>query len=754
LIVLIMLAAFILFVDHIGLLSGANNHLYDLFFRLRGPAEPIRNVVVIAIDDRTLEKLGRWPIRRLYYALLLNRLREADAVAFDVIMAESSEDDAALQRSVREHGRVTFPILIDDKMAITYPVIASGRDRAGHIHLEQGIDGVVRMVYHTLLYKNTFLSSFSSVIFERVTGTTLKRTVPGRSQGQKTGITQLDGMNINYCGGPGTFERMSLSAVLEGMYSPSFFKNKICLVGATATGVGETFLTPFSGKRKNASGVEVHANILNTLLAGNAIHVAPYWIVWLSALCLVLIAFPCFLLAGEVLTAILVPILLLCIAVITYMLFAMFHFWLPPSVPFFTILSAFFTGYALKFNEAVKMLDGAYTTVKSHLKRRGDLDGRKHTGRGLRGLLTPRGVYSKAEVLGDITDHLIFEKQLADTVIFSDVQPILLFGPDGPYILANNLAVSLFRENGVDIGTADAFMKGIAGFMEGKPDSAVILEGLYAGGSDMAPAFNVALPLPQKRYFKADTSPLTIRGKIYPLFVFSDITAMKELEILKSHVVSLVSHEIRTPLTSIEGFAKMLHDALGGELKRYASVVQQESMRLIRFLNTFLDISRIEEGRQSVRMAPAVLSGIVKEVADELRAAGEENGITLRTETPEQISAAMIDRDLTKQCIINLVENAIKYSPPGKEVIIKLVEENDHVGAKVVDFGIGIREEEMGKIFEKFYRARSRDVRNLGGSGLGLTFVKEAIEAQGGKVSVESRYGEGSMFSVLFLKNK
>jgi signal transduction histidine kinase len=217
-------------------------------------------------------------------------------------------------------------------------------------------------------------------------------------------------------------------------------------------------------------------------------------------------------------------------------------------------------------------------------------------------------------------------------------------------------------------------------------------------------------------------------------------------------VVSLVSHEIKTPLLSIEGFSEMLCDTLEGETKGYAVIVQKESARLIRFLNTFLDISRIEGGQQPIRTVPVMLSDAVKEVARELRAVAEENGITLRAEMPEEISPVTIDRDLTKQCLINLIENAIKYSPPGKDVIIRLIEEIDHIRTEIIDHGIGIREEEVGKVFEKFYRAYSGDTRNIQGSGLGLTFVKEAVEAQGGKVSVKSRYGKGSKFSILFLK--
>ena len=371
---------------------------------------------------------------------------------------------------------------------------------------------------------------------------------------------------------------------------------------------------------------------------------------------------------------------------------------------------------------------------------------------GIRGLVTPGGVSSKAQVLGGITDRLIFEKQLTDAAIFSDVQGVLLFGPAGTSILANNLGAMLCKENGVDIGSVDTFMKDIANFVLDKAD---IVDTIPAGfySEEHPVTFNVSLPSPEKKFFKVDGLSLTIQGNGYPLFLFSDITTVKELEILKGHVVSLVSHEIKTPLLSMEGFSQMLCDALEGEMKGYAQVVQKEAARLIRFLDTFLDISRIEAGQQPIKMTPVVLSDVAKEATDELRALAEEKGITISLEAPEEMGPVVIDRDLTKQCLINLIENAIKYSLPGKDVVIRLADEPDRVRADIIDHGIGIREEERDMVFEKFYRARSDGTRNIQGSGLGLTFVKEAVGAQEGKVSVESRYGEGSKFSLSFFEN-
>jgi two-component system phosphate regulon sensor histidine kinase PhoR len=198
----------------------------------------------------------------------------------------------------------------------------------------------------------------------------------------------------------------------------------------------------------------------------------------------------------------------------------------------------------------------------------------------------------------------------------------------------------------------------------------------------------------------------------------------------------------------------MLAEGVEGEAKQYAAVVQKESERLIRFLETFLDIARIEEGRQPITIEPVSLAEMAGEAIREVRVIAADKGIVVRLETGEGIGPALADRDLVKQCIINLVENAVKYSESGKDVVVRLAEEVDCIRMEIIDSGTGIREEELGRVFEKFYRAPSSKTKGVRGSGLGLAFVKQAVEAQGGTVSVESRYGHGSRFSVLLPKGR
>ncbi|MBA4395131.1 MAG: hypothetical protein C0407_16395, partial [Desulfobacca sp.] len=488
--------------------------------------------------------------------------------------------------------------------------------------------------------------------------------------------------------------------------------------------------------------------ILNTLLLNNEITSIPYWIRWLSALGLMAVCFLVFLRINELRAPVWACFILLSISTGSYLLFSRLNIWLAPSLLYFITLFLFVSGYALKLQDAVAAFDRATLTVSPHVRLPRDQENHQQFPKGLKGLLTPRGLYSKARILTGVTNQLIFEKELTDSVIYSDIQGVLLFGPDKTNVLANNLAHRLCRENSLDLSTLDAFQQGVESRLidKGEPDR--LPEQM--ADQDQPATFTVFLPLPEKKYFKVFTSSLVVAGDRYPLFIFSDITKIKELEMLKGHVVSLVSHEIKTPLTTIEGFSEMLVEALEGEVKELATVIQKESERLIRFLNTFLAISRLEGKGQPLKKEQHLLAELITELTREIEALAKEKDITIETRIPDEPIRVSLDRDLTKQCLINLVENAIKYSLPGKTVLVRLTQNPEYSEAQVIDQGLGIQEKDLGRIFDKFYRATADDRKPIPGSGLGLTFVVEAVEAQGGSVLVESDYGRGSKFSIRF----
>jgi PAS domain S-box-containing protein len=250
-----------------------------------------------------------------------------------------------------------------------------------------------------------------------------------------------------------------------------------------------------------------------------------------------------------------------------------------------------------------------------------------------------------------------------------------------------------------------------------------------------------------------------VEGKIVGfLRVAKDVTEkkryerrLKELDKMKSDFVSNVSHELRTPLTSIKGSVDNMLDGLTGQLNqkqvRYLARIKANSDRLTRLINDLLDLSRIEAGRIEVRPTTLPMAALAGEVAEYLKHLAAEKLIQIEVMAPDPSITVWADRDKVTQVLVNLIGNAIKFSPEDRTVTVA-IEDNgsEWVEISVADTGPGILPDEMNKIFAKFYQVANTDKHRPKGSGLGLTISKALVEMQGGKIWVESEIGKGAKF--------
>jgi signal transduction histidine kinase len=230
---------------------------------------------------------------------------------------------------------------------------------------------------------------------------------------------------------------------------------------------------------------------------------------------------------------------------------------------------------------------------------------------------------------------------------------------------------------------------------------------------------------------------------------------LDELNRLKTEFISTVSHELRTPMSSIQGLAEVLQ---GGRIadpeqrERYLRLLAGESARLSRFLHNILDFGRIERQAMTFRFAPTDLRTIVREAVEVFRPAAEAEGFELAVRLPDGPVEHRLDADAVKQALINLIDNAIKYSGENKMVEVELLDTRDAT-ILVRDRGVGIAPEDRDRIFEKFYRAENVLRLRPQGAGLGLKIVRHIMEAHGGEVRLESEPGRGSEFRLVFPKS-
>jgi signal transduction histidine kinase len=233
--------------------------------------------------------------------------------------------------------------------------------------------------------------------------------------------------------------------------------------------------------------------------------------------------------------------------------------------------------------------------------------------------------------------------------------------------------------------------------------------------------------------------------------VFSNVRREVHLARLKSDFVANVSHELKTPLALIRLFAETLE--LGRvpseeKAQQYYRVINKESHRLTQLINNILDFSRIEAGRKEYRFAPTDVARVVREVIESYRFQIEQQGFELKVDVDDDLPHVPADEEALGQAIINLVNNAIKYSRESKTIHIEVRRDGSKVLVTVKDTGIGIPRSEQKKIFEKFFRGEDSLVHETKGSGLGLALVRHIMEAHGGSVEVESTPGKGSAFTL------
>jgi len=747
-ILLPILCLLILFcLDYLGFLGGMNHYFYDLAFRLRGPEKPLAKIVIVAVDEETLAELGPWPLKRSYYAKALEKMRAAAVVAFDIVMAETSPDDPLLAKTMKQYGAAVLPVIINEDLTIEDPSGMLRGMRAGHVHIERGIDGVAREVHHTLYFKGRMLPSFSSVIYELAGQKPFLRKIQPTSLRDEKTIVQADRMRINYHGGPGAFARISLLDVTRGAYPADYFRGKIVLVGITAMGLVDSAMTPYAETRLGTSGVEIQANIVNNLLLAEAIRVVPLAGHWLIAAMVALSLYPLFFRITEGMGVLLLTAALLLYSLCTFLAFSMWHVWNPPAAAYISFLIMLVLAYIFKLQAAAVSLGVTYEAIRPHLRNAEARDKPEPVRAGLAGILTPRGIQRQALVLHDITNQLIFEKELSDRILLSDIFGVAVFAPDGRLTIANRDIIRLCEANAIPPDSRDRFIAELAPHVMEKGKGDPTLEGWRQMKS-----ITILLNKPEKRYLKVDLSLLSVADKEYVLFILSDITKVKEVEILKGQIVSIVSHELKAPMTNIRGFSELLVDNLEGEMHQFAGIILEESVRLTKFVNTFLDINRMEEGRQPIRKTPIDLAALLRQAVVKMQPMAKDKGIHIQAEASAETGPVALDKDLTEQAILNLAENAVKYSPPDGRVTIRLVEQPDSVRVEVADNGYGIREEDQSRIFDKFYRANADTAEDVKGSGLGLAFVKEAVLAQGGQVTVASTFGQGATFSIVFPK--
>lgn len=259
-------------------------------------------------------------------------------------------------------------------------------------------------------------------------------------------------------------------------------------------------------------------------------------------------------------------------------------------------------------------------------------------------------------------------------------------------------------------------------------------------------------------FLRAHTAPVKDdQGEtIGAVTVLQDISHLKELDKMKSEFIAMVTHELRAPISAVEQQLSVILNRMAGEISEKQEKLllraKERTKGLLALIKDLLDLSKIEAGRMVQYKEPLSLQEVIQKVIDLMKVEADHKKIDLQFPAPSQDLIVHADRTSMEGIFTNLISNAIKYTPEGGRVVVTLTEEGGFAKATVSDTGIGIKKEDLPRIFDKFYRVKSIETRQIVGTGLGLSIVKSIVDAHLGSISVESEEGGGTTFTVVLPK--
>jgi PAS domain S-box len=263
---------------------------------------------------------------------------------------------------------------------------------------------------------------------------------------------------------------------------------------------------------------------------------------------------------------------------------------------------------------------------------------------------------------------------------------------------------------------------------------------------------------PQEKNIEVNITPITGRedSKLGAVVVLHDITVFRKLERVRSDFIANVSHELKTPVTSLKGYAETLLDGALDDpetAREFVRIILTESERLRMLINDLLELSRIESARDQVRWQKIDIKSLLRSLEVKFKPQQEAGQIGLNFILPRKLPYAWGDYSMIEQVLVNLTDNAIKYSPIGGKVKIAVSDQAYGILFEVIDCGPGIPAHDLARVFERFYRVDKGRGRKQGGTGLGLAIAKHILEIHGTQIKVESTLGRGSRFYFVLGKN-
>ncbi len=336
------------------------------------------------------------------------------------------------------------------------------------------------------------------------------------------------------------------------------------------------------------------------------------------------------------------------------------------------------------------------------------------------------------------------EKTQLANILMSMTEGVISFDSRGRIVTLNPTAESLLSLTADNISPGDTLPKG--GYTE---KIKLLLEKAIAHEKFFAGEISI-----NENIFMVKVAPIKDTEEIIgAVVVINDITKEKRLDKLRTDFVANISHELRTPLSFLQGYVEAILDGLAqteAEREEYLQIILEETLRLRRLVNELLDLTQMESGQITLNSEPVDLGVLLKTIKRKFEPAANELNIALTLELPTEPPVVHVDQDRIEQALINLLDNAFRYTRGGQVTIKAESLSNNKTQIQIRDNGKGIAVDQLPYVFDRFYKvdkARTRSDQGIGGTGLGLSIVKNIINAHGEEISVNSQLGKGTIFT-------
>jgi len=701
--------------------SRLDHLLYDALVR-QAPQATSDDIILVVIDDRSLQEVGVWPWPRQVHAALVDRIAEANpkALAYDVLFVEPGSDpaaDRALGQAFARTGVAALPLVIETPgpdgaaFALRPPVgvIARGAAGLGQVNLQFDRDGVVR---RAALLENAGAQEVPHLVeVARRIGQGLP--LPDVARPATGGpLVRTRPILIPYAGPPGHYRSISASSVLAGEMPVEFLQGRYVLLGATAAGLHDSYATPTSTAAQLMPGVEIQANLLDALLQGRAIQPLNPWMQTALALGLVLV--------------LLIGLLRLAPGASAIALIS-FGLWAPPAAALTGILVVLplWAWRRLEASSRYMVRELARFSAEPDLVARPP---RSPAGQDI--------VARQIALMEDAVARAQDARRFALDTLQGLPDPTLVVTAAGDVTFANTAARELFPQ---------ALNAKLPTLLEGWSADGTPLEDLMRGETRLAGE----VVSPRGMIFQVTRVRHQPGAEAPPAWIvrLTDITPIRTAAAQRERLLQLLSHDMRSPQASIlamlespsaEGASSAILQRIGGYARRTLALA-----------DNFIHLARAESSAMTWEILN--LADIATEAVDDIWPQAQRAATTIDLDVPAEELLVRGDRALLSRALGNLLDNALKYGGPSGKITCALWAQDGQIVCEITDRGPGVAEDAAAQLFQPFQRLGRPDAPRAGGAGLGLSLVREVMHRHGGEISCRNAGPDGGAIFTLRL---